>query len=70
LQAGDQPQSELLLRLGLGLFMVLLGAYEAVTLPSGHYLVAPFILLGLAGLYVLISAFVPWMRRPKRRNPN
>jgi len=50
--------------------MVLLGAYEAVTLPSGHSLVAPFILLGLAGLYVLISAFVPWMRRPKRRNPN
>ena len=54
------------LRIGLGLFGVLLGAYWVLTWPQGYYLYPVAILYLVASLYILISAFIPSIRWPPR----
>jgi hypothetical protein len=52
------------LRIGLGLFGVLLGAHWGLTWPQGYYLYPVAIVYLVVSLYILISAFIPWIRWP------
>ena len=58
---------ETLLRFGLGLFGVLMGGYRALYWPADYGLHLPAMLYTFVAFYILLSAFVPQIRWPRRK---
>ena len=58
--------SDFWLRFGLGLTGLVVAGWILSTTPRGYYLDLPSVLLAVASLYVLTSAFIPALRWPRR----
>ena len=54
------------LRFGVGVIGLVVAGWILATTPPGHYLHLASIVLGVASLYVLVSAFILALRWPRR----
>ena len=58
--------SDFWVRVALGSLGILVAGWVLATTPRGYYLDLPSVLLVMASLYALTSAFVPSIRWPRK----